>query len=497
MLITPGEEHLKESKLIKTIHLIQPMKTSITRFTSILAAVLVTAASSTRAAVRWDHQLIAAAGSQGEFAKEGLVTTPAGISYAVGYQNDPATAGTEAFITRRALGGAPVVSASFQPVAGDNYWYTGAAVNGALLVVTGTHYNAATGAYEWFVRSLNAATLANVWTVTLTPASLGRAADVNSFSGRIVITPTGVFVSGNTDNSLAAVNLLPATGAFNAVPWPIAGTFPAGVRTIAGKSVPHPMPGNVGGIFRNIHQSFIEVQGANVTLAGTLDFGAGTRADAVLTSIVQATGAFNWSLAYDNAAQNEMLKATAVGNGGIYLTGDTVNGTGASFLVSYDFAGGPGAAVLGPVGSFANDVESYFTGGMEHIYQAGYDSITGRVWHFEGLVLAASGAWASAGFGTMTTDVATDLTVGTGGGFVNHVYATGSMFNSTAPGQGSPVQRISPMGAVVVDFGIFNTLAVNNGCGVLYNSMLNTVFRTANGITTAGRYDVQHGRFNP
>jgi hypothetical protein len=473
------------------------MKTSIQRIASILSAVLMTAATTTHAAVLWDHQLIAAAGSQGEFAREGIATNAAGVSYVVGYQNDPATAGTEAFITRRVLAGAPVVSASFQPVAADSYWYTGVAVNGALLVVTGTHYNAATGASEWFVRSLNAATLANVWTVTLTPAALGRAADANSFSGRIVITPAGVFVSGNTDNSLAAVNLMPGTGAFNAVRWPIVGTFPAGVRSIAGKSVPHPMPGHVGGIFRNMHQSFIEVQGANVTLAGTLDFAAGTRADAVLTSIVQGTGVFNWSLAYDNAAQNEMLKATAVGNAGLYLTGETRNSTGSSFLVSYDFAGAPGAAVLGPVGSYANDVEAFFTGGVEHVYQAGFDSITGRVWHMEGLGLAASRAWSSAAFGSFPTDVATDLTVGTGGGFVNYVYATGSMFNAAAPGQGSPVERISPSGGVVVDYGLFNTMPVNNGCGVLYNTALNTVFRAANGITSTGRFGVQHGRFAP
>jgi hypothetical protein len=496
----PGADHIGRGapeKAQKKLQLIQPMKTSIQRFASILSAVLLTAASTSHAAVLWDHQLIAAAGSQGEFAREGIATNAAGVTYVVGYQNDPATAGTEAFITRRAPAGAPVVSASFQPVAADSYWYTGVAVNGALLVVTGTHYNAATGAYEWFARSLDAATLANVWTVTLTPASLGRTADTNSFSGRVAITATGVFVSGNTDNSLAAVNLMALTGAFNAVPWPVAGAFPAGVRTITGKAVSHPMPGNVGGIFRNIQQSFIEVQGGNVTLAGTLDFGLGTRADAVLASIVQLGGTFNWSLAYDNATQNEMLKATAVGSGGVYLTGETRNGTGASFLVSYDFAGGPGAAVIGPVGSYANDVEAYFTGGIEHIYQAGFDSVSGRVWHFEGLGLAVSGAWGSSAFGTILNDVATDLAVGTSGGFVNFVYATGSMFNTAVPGQGSPVQRISPTGVVVLNYGLFNAMAVNNGCGIIYNNVINTVFRCANGITSTGRFGVQHGRFAP
>jgi hypothetical protein len=479
--------------------------------TSILIALAAacTALSTTpsRAAVNWDFQLPAAAGTWSEFAKEGLASDSAGNTYAIGYNNHLSPNGADAVILKRNLAGALVAAGVFHPVPGDSYWYTGVAVDASAgtLVVTGTHLNASTGRSECFAQRLNAATLAPVpgWTAAryFPPAALGRAGDANSYGGRIAITGAGIFISANTDASIAMIKVAATTG-IPSPSWPAAGPQPAGVRHTPGVLVPqHPAPGNTDGIYGKISQTFVEIQGTNVILAGSIDFGAGNGQDAQTNSYTQAAGVVNWTNTFTNGTKHELVKGTTATATGVYLVGDSNDGLADTiFLWGRTLGGGAmgGLPVFGPATSYSNDIEALATGGRDHIYIASDQASGGVVLHFEnvGGTVAASPTWPGVLYGTGAHEQVLDLAIGNAGAFINRVYGIGIHYDPTAAGQQAALITIQPSGATTLTPSLFlQDEAAGNA--VLFNAARSTVFTSGDGVDFLGNAFAEQARFTP
>ncbi len=460
-----------------------------------------------RSAVNWDFQIPATPGTWCEFAKEGLATDSAGNTYAIGYNNLGAAGGAEAIIFKRNLAGALVATGMFHPIAGDSYWYTGVSVDAAAatLVVTGTHLNASTGRSEWFAQRLNAVTLAPItgWTAAryFPPTVLGRAADQNSYGGRVAVTSNGIYISGNTDAAVVMIKVETASG-LRSPTWPIAGPQPAGVRYTPGVLVPqHPAPGNTDGIYGKISQTFVEIQGSNVILCGSIDFGTGSGQDAQTNSYSQATGVVNWANTFTNGVKHELVKGATVGTNGIYIVGDSNDGVADTVFVWGRTVGGAaigGLPTFGPATSYSNDIEALFTGGRDHIYVASDEAAGGVVVHFEnagGLVLP-SAAWASVLYGAGGHEQVLDLAVGNAGSFTNRVYGTGIHYDPMSTGQQASLITIMPSGAFTLTPSLF-VQSEAAGNAVLFNAARSTVFTSGDGVDFLGGAYGEQGRFTP
>lgn len=484
------------------------MKTSKTSvLLALAAACAVLHAQPGRAAVNWDHQLPATAGTWSEFAKEGLATDSAGNTYAIGYNNDGSPGGAGAVILKRNLGGVLVASAAFHPVAGDSYWYTGVAVDPAAstLVVTGTHRRAATGISEWFVQRLDAVTLAPLgsWTAAryFPPAFLGRGSDAHSYGGRIVFTSNGIYVSGNTEKAIVLLKLANANG-LPSPSWPAAGLQPPGVRYTVGTLVPqHPAPGNTDGIYGKISQTFVEVQGTNVVLSGSLDFGLGAGQDAQTNAYVQAGGLVAWSNTFTNGTKHELVKGVSATPAAVYVVGDSNDGVADTVFIWGRSAAGAalgGLPAFGPATSYSNDIEALHTGGRDHIYVASDEAAGGVVVHLENVagVVAPSAVWPSVLYGAGAHEQVLDLAVGNAGIFTNRVYGCGIHYDPMLTGQQASLITIMPSGAFVLTPSLF-VQSEAAGNAVLFNAATNTVFTSGDGVDFLGGAYAEQASFTP
>lgn len=479
------------------------MKTSssiLPRFCTVLAAALTLSATAARAVV-WDVFTPSAAGIWSEMAKEGLVSDNAGNSWSIGYQNANTLNGSDALIVRRNNAGAITASRAYHPIAGDSYWYNGIAFDQATatLVVSGTHYIAATKTFEWFVDRLDPAALTSLaaWGGgrVITPASIGRGGvDPNTFGGRLVYTAAGVYAAGSSDRALTLVKLQLANGLFDAATWLASGPQPAGVRFTVGTVVPaHGAPGNSGGIYSKLPQSFVEIQGANVLVCGSVDYGAGARTDAVLRSHVQANGNLNWGVSYNNANQDEQVKAVASTAAATYIVGQSVGGAGVSFIRTYTNAGvAAGAAILTP-GGIHNDVEALLFGGVDHVYVAGRSAANGIVLHFTnaGAGPVAAAVWANRAYGAaFASDQAVDLAVSA----ANTIYVTGSFVDTTSGMQTAAEMSVTAAGVVGgPNLALLRPFAT--GTAAAYNNVAAMPFTTANLIDPVGNALTEIARF--
>jgi len=478
-----------------------------------LAAITLISASSAGAAVLWDVQTPSAPGVWAELVKEGLVSDAAGNTFSAGYRNGNTAAGADAVIYKRNAAGVLLATWAYHPVAGDSYWCTGIGYDSTanILVVSGTRFIAATKTYEWWANRIDPVTLTTAGLPVLlrwnggvgwayTPASLITAGAPDAFTtgGRIVISGGYAYASGCTNRSLVIQKLALNTG----VPagWAAAAPQAAGVRFIgASGCAMHRMPGSTGGFYSNMPQSFVEVQGANVLVAGSLDFGAGGRMDAVVQSYTQAAGVVNWGRAFNNVGQDDLLKAIAVGTNGVYLTGDTLGGASSGFLQGYTLAGGAivGVPNFGPLTSNANDVETLNVAGVDHIYIAGHQPAGGVIAHqeYNGVGVVVSGAWASVAYGVLPSDQPNDLAIGNAGGFVNYVYGTGSLYDGGVLMQRATEISVTPAGLTAFNLGIAQPIA--SGTAALFNSAALTIFTHGNAISGAGNALIEHARFTP
>lgn len=80
---------------------------------------------------------------------------------------------------------------------------------------------------------------------------------------------------------------------------------------------------NTDGIYGKISQTFVEIQGSNVILSGSIDFGTGSGQDAKTNSYSKAKGVVNWANTFSNGVKHELLKGSTVGKNGIYIVGDS------------------------------------------------------------------------------------------------------------------------------------------------------------------------------
>lgn len=468
------------------------------RFCTAIAAALTLSATSARAVV-WDIFTPSAAGVWSEMAKEGLVSDNAGNTWAIGYQNANTANGSDALIVRRNNAGVITRMRAYHPVIGDSYWFNGISYNqaAAALVVSGTHYIPATNTFEWFVDRLDPITLASApgWAGgrIISPLSL-TLGDPNSFGGRIVFTAGGVYAAGSTDRSLVLVKLQLANGLFDAATWLAAGAQPPGVRFTTGTVVPaHGAPGNSGGIYSKLPQSFVEIQGANVLLCGSVDYGAGARTDAVLRSHVQANGNLNWGVSYNNANQDEQVKAVASTAAATYIVGQSVGGAGVSFIRTYTNAGVAAGAPLLTAGGIHNDVEALLFGGVDHVYVAGRIPANGIVLHFTnaGAGPVAAAGWANRAYGAaFASDQSVDLAVST----ANTVYVTGSFVDTMSGMQTAAEMSVTAAGVVAgPNLALLRPFAT--GTAAAYNSVAAMPFTTANLIDPVGNALIETARF--
>jgi hypothetical protein len=487
------------------------MKT-LTKLCTLLAAVSFSATSALQAAPVWDFQTLSISPATSELAKEGLAVTDVGITYSVGYVNGGTSTGAQAYVERRTAAGV-CTSATFRPVAGDSYYYTGVYTDGAgaSLFVTGTHYSATTGAHEMFVRRLIPATLvaytAGGWGLTgtkyFTPgALLGLASTAkHSFGGRVLANSIGLFVSASTEHSLHMVKLIPSSGALGAG-WPITRGQPvSGVRSLVGRSTAAvPMPGSVpGGLFNSTRPSFIEVKGQDIVLAGSLDLGAGARFDGVLGVCNMAAAGLPTVYIFDNAGQDELVHALAATTRGLYLAGHTAGSSPTSFVHVITLGGTapPPYTATGPVNSTAFDVEVRNTATVDDIFVGVTDPATGGIvyrYTNNGTATVASFPWASRTYG-VPGDAIYDVSYGTVAPNVGSCYATGSLWDATALGRRMAPMRVTPAGVATVDTTLF-ARPISGGVAILFSPVFSAVFSTGNALDTTGAFITENARHN-
>jgi len=486
------------------------MKT-LTKICTLLAAVSFSATPALQAAPIWDFQTVSVSPATSELAKEGLAVTNAGITYSVGYVNGGTFTGAQAYIERRTAAGVPT-SATFRPVPGDSYYYTGVYTDGAgaSLFVTGTHYSPTTGAHEMFVRRLNPATLAAYtaggWGLTgtkyFTPgALLGRASTAtHSFGGRVLANSSGLFVSASTEYSLHMIKLIPSSGALGAG-WPIAAGQPvSGVRSLVGTSTAAvPMPGSVpGGLFNSTRLSFIEVKGLDIVLAGSLDLGAGARFDGVMGVCNMAAAGAPTVYVFDNAGQDEFVHALAATTRGLYLAGHTAGGATTSFVHVITLVGtAPPYTARGPLNATAFDVEVRNTATFDDIFLGVTDPATGGIvyrYTNDGTATVASFPWASRTYG-VPGDAIFDVSYGTVAPNVGSCYATGSLWDATALGRRMAPMRVTPAGVATVDTTLF-ARPTSGGVAILFSPVFSAVFSTGNALDTTGAFITENAHHN-
>lgn len=487
------------------------MKTFV-KLCAIVATASLSAINVAHAAPIWDFQSPSVIPAMSELAKEGLAVTNAGVTYSVGYVDGGLATGAQAYIERRTAAGARI-TATFRPVVGDSYYYTGVYTDaaGASLFVTGTHYNATTGANEMFVRRLVPATLANYtaggWGLTATKyfnpvALLGTTTTAkHSFSGRVLANARGLFVSAATESSLHMVKLIPGSGAIGAG-WPAGGGQPInGVRTLFGTTTAVvPMPGSTpGGLFNKVRQSFIEVKGNDIVLAGSLDLGLGNLFDGVIGVCNMAAAAAPTVSVFDNAGQDELVHALAATPRGLYIAGHSAGGAAAGFthVITLGGAPPPPYTAFGPANSTAFDVEVRYTTAADDIFIGGQDPATGGfIFHYtnNGAATTPAARWASRPYG-VAGDVVFDVSYGTVGAYAGACYATGSLWDTTVTARRMAPLRISPLGVTAMDSTFF-AQPVSAGVAIQFSPVFSAVFSTGNAVDGGGAFITENARHN-
>jgi hypothetical protein len=260
------------------------------------------------------------------------------------------------------------------------------------------------------------------------------------------------------------------------------------------------MPGSVpGGLFNSTRQSFIEVKGQDIVLAGSLDRGTGARFDGVLGVCNMAAAGIPTVYVFDNAGQDELVHALAATTRGLYLAGHTAGSAPSSFAHVTTLGGTPPPpyTAYGPVGSTAFDVEVRNTATADDIFVGVTDPATGGIvyrYTNNGTATVASFPWASRTYG-VRGDAIFDVSYGTVAPNVGSCYATGSLWDATALGRRMAPMKVNPAGLAAVDTTLF-ARPTSGGVAILFSPVFSAVFSTGNALDSTGAFITENARHN-
>ena len=385
----------------------------------------------------------------GAFAKEALDTDNSGRCYSAGFETLPNVRGL--VLRRDASGNNPVPG--FPPPAlmgaGKASVFAGvdADVTGAFSFAAGTFYPAwpSQATSQLLVVKFDAAMNP---VASYLPAAIGGLTG-NEMSGcRVIIAPFNVggvpviFVCGCSENGNFVLPLTQGTLA----PFPSWGTN--GAFSVGGSCPKHPMPGIFTNqpIFSNCRQSFIELSGQTLYLAGTLS------SNFSVARLSAATGALIFGWPKIAPAGTNQMKALAVSGN---PTTALVTVAGGNLDVGWRASGLPVFSGLGtalmPGAQTMNDVESApgMVGNMpgNFVHIGGKNAGSGRVFRFWFPVSGWNNGQAvlqfAVNYGSLATDEAYDLAIGSGG-WLDWTFATGGKGN--AGSYDAPLLEVAPTG---------------------------------------------------